>query len=546
MVKNTITIRIIVAILTLILLVPFSASAATKPGSLFYFFDTAFERVNLFFTFNPEKKAMKALDYADKRLAEIKTITEEGGNADDIKTSIANYERNIALAAEKSKEIKDKGQEENLLNLITNSASKNQEVLSAVLAKVPDEAKGAITKAIEASKKGQVEALKQVAELNKEIVGLKQEIAELKRLQIGNKQAETELKKTVASLQKNPKILNSKEIIAKVKPAVVYIETSKGSGSGMIIESDGFILTNNHVVTGSYSVKVKLSDGRVFNGGVLGRNEIIDLAIIKIDGNNLPTVGLGNSDAIDQGDEAFTLGYPLGIEGDVSFKEGTVSRRIAVGNIDYLEISADILPGNSGGPLVDQFGQVIGINTAVLPEASVQGISLGETLKFAIPVNIAKTLIPDLKAGKVVIDEIVQAKEAATKAKEVEEKRKIEEVKMEAERLAAEKTRIIEEENRRTEAQILAAQQCRQNKQAIVTEYNNRKFNLEQQITDRRSKYYADYSAITNVPFVVAEIKQRQYDALEREANRDIALLELDLDNLYIDYSSRLNQFQCY
>ena len=146
----------------------------------FYFFDTLSEKVVLFFTFNPEKKATKALLFAEERLAEIKTLTEEGGNANDIKTSITNYERNIALAAEKSKEIKDKGQEENLLNLITNSASKNQEVLSAVLIKVPDEAKEAITQAIEASKKGQEEATRQIAELKSEVEQLKKEVAELK------------------------------------------------------------------------------------------------------------------------------------------------------------------------------------------------------------------------------------------------------------------------------------------------------------------------------------------------------------------------------
>lgn len=163
---------------------PVSASTKTKagikPGSFFYFFDTTFEKLSLFLTFNPEKKAQKALEYADERLAEVQAIAEEK-NPDAVKTAIANYESNIALATEKSKEVKDKGQVENLLTLITDNTSKNQEILTSVLAKVPDEAKEAITRAIEASRKGQEEAMKQVAELKGEVEQLKKEVAELKK-----------------------------------------------------------------------------------------------------------------------------------------------------------------------------------------------------------------------------------------------------------------------------------------------------------------------------------------------------------------------------
>jgi len=119
-------------ILIILFASPVSASANTKagikPGSFFYFFDTAFEKIGLFFTFNPEKKTEKALEYANERLAEVQAI-EEGENPDAIKTAIANYENNVALATEKSKEVKDKGQAENLLNLIAGNASRNQEVL---------------------------------------------------------------------------------------------------------------------------------------------------------------------------------------------------------------------------------------------------------------------------------------------------------------------------------------------------------------------------------------------------------------------------------
>ncbi|MDP3710630.1 MAG: DUF5667 domain-containing protein [bacterium] len=174
-------------ILTLLLMVvfslPVSASAAIspgiKPGSFFYFFDTAFEKIGLFFTFNPEKKARKALEYADERLAEVEAVA-GNKNTEAVKTAIINYESNIAFAAEKAKDVGDKEKAEALLTSIADNTSKHQEVLTDILAKVPDEAKEAITRAIEASIKGHDEAMKKIAELKGEVEQLKQEVAELK------------------------------------------------------------------------------------------------------------------------------------------------------------------------------------------------------------------------------------------------------------------------------------------------------------------------------------------------------------------------------
>src|SRR3989344_2318088 len=141
--------------ISLAFVVPMQASAATnaglKPGSFFYFFDTTFENISLFFTFDSENKAKKALGYADERLAEIEAIAEEK-NPNAVKTAIANYESNMSLATEKSKDVKDKGQAESLLTLIADNTSKHQEVLTNVLGKVPEEAKEAITQAIEAGR----------------------------------------------------------------------------------------------------------------------------------------------------------------------------------------------------------------------------------------------------------------------------------------------------------------------------------------------------------------------------------------------------------
>ncbi len=196
------------------------------------------------------------------------------------------------------------------------------------------------------------------------------------------------------------KTLSNKSIIARIKPSVVYIETTTGSGSGIIISSDGYVLTNAHVVNGKSSATIKLTDGRSLAGTVIGRDENIDLALLKVGATNLSPAFLGDSDLLEQGDPVFTFGYPLGIEGDVAFKDGTLSRRQKIDGTMYLEISAQILPGNSGGPLVNESGEVIGINTLAIASDSVGGVLVGETLKYAMPINVAKSLLASLKAGR--------------------------------------------------------------------------------------------------------------------------------------------------
>jgi S1-C subfamily serine protease len=200
------------------------------------------------------------------------------------------------------------------------------------------------------------------------------------------------------------KVLLNTEIVEVVKPATAYIETTEGVGSGMLIDAEGHILTNAHVVAGVSTAKVKLSDGQLYSADVKGRDEIIDVAILKISGQNFPFVKFGDSDAIAQGNNVFTLGYPFGLEGDVSFKEGTISRRISDGDVTFFETSAEIHPGNSGGPLVNQFGEVIGISSAGFGN-SIEGVTIGETIKLAIPINIVIGLIPDLKNGREILVE---------------------------------------------------------------------------------------------------------------------------------------------
>ena len=191
-----------------VLISPASASAATnagvKPGSFWYGFDIAFEKVNLFFTFNSEGKARKALGYADERLAEAEAVV-ENNDTDEVKTAITNYESSIAFVAEKSKDIPEKEKAAALLTSIANNTSKHQEILADILSKVPDEAKEAITKAIEVSRKGQEEAMRQVAELKGEVEQLKKEVAELKQSDDGNQAVEIEkLKQEIEELKKKP------------------------------------------------------------------------------------------------------------------------------------------------------------------------------------------------------------------------------------------------------------------------------------------------------------------------------------------------------
>jgi len=403
------------------------------PDSPFYFFDTAFEKVNLFFTFNPERKAQKALSYANERLAEVEVVANKS-KSKAVAIAMANYQEKVSLAKTESKKIKDKEKIEDLLSTIVDNTSKHQEILAELYNKVPEEAKEAIEKAIEISIKSQEEALKEIQALKKTVEELQKDIELLKQQGQSDQSKEIEiLRKEIEALksqqsspsakpqviekvvekivevppptlQKSTSRLSNTEIIEKVKPAVVYIQTSDGSGSGMIIESDGYVLTNAHVVSGVNTAKIKLSDGRLFIGSIIGRDENIDLALLKIKSNNLPTVVLGDSseNALKQGDEVFAFGYPFGLEGDVSFKEGTISRRQTYEGIIYLETSAQVHPGNSGGPLVDKSAQVIGINTQAVG-MGVSGVLVGESIKFALPINLVRGFIPELKSGRNVV-----------------------------------------------------------------------------------------------------------------------------------------------
>jgi S1-C subfamily serine protease len=175
-------------------------------------------------------------------------------------------------------------------------------------------------------------------------------------------------------------------------------EFIRGQGSGFLIDQSGILLTNSHVVNGADKVTVTLKDGRKFEGKVRGIDPVTDLAVVKIEGKNLPMAELGNSDAIQVGDWAIAVGNPLGLDNTVTLGiVSTLKRSSAqVGMVDkrleFIQTDAAINPGNSGGPLVNDRGEVIGINTAIRADA--MGIG------FAIPINKAKQLKDQLARGE--------------------------------------------------------------------------------------------------------------------------------------------------
>ena len=172
-----------------------------------------------------------------------------------------------------------------------------------------------------------------------------------------------------------------------------------GQGSGVIVSTDGDVLTNNHVVSGAATITVKLSDGRELDAKVVGADVSTDLALLHMEQNaaNLPVASLGDSDKLEVGDWVMAIGNPFGLEATVTV--GVLSgkgRSIGASDYDdFLQTDASINPGNSGGPLFNTSGEVVGINTAIVPG--------GQGIGFSIPINMAREVCQQLKEhGRVV------------------------------------------------------------------------------------------------------------------------------------------------
>src|SRR5438876_5538764 len=174
----------------------------------------------------------------------------------------------------------------------------------------------------------------------------------------------------------------------------------RGLGSGFVINADGYVLTNNHVVDGASEIRVKLGDGRELSGKVVGRDPKTDLALLKVEATGLPVVPLGDSARLEVGEPVMAVGNPFGLEQTVT--TGIVSatgRVIGEGPYDdFIQTDASINPGNSGGPLINAQGQAVGLNTAIFTQT---GGSVG--IGFAIPIDLAKTVVTQLANGGQVV-----------------------------------------------------------------------------------------------------------------------------------------------
>ena len=247
---------------------------------------------------------------------------------------------------------------------------------------------------------------------------------------LGNREVQVQPSPTqpTANLQNNPNFVS--EVVRDVGSAVVRIDATRtvevptafgnplierffgensfppeqkvqrGIGSGFIISQDGRILTNAHVVEGADKVSVVLRDGRRFAGTVVGADPVTDVAVVDVEGTNLPTVELANSDNIAVGQWAIAIGNPLGLNNTVT--QGIISATGRSGSdigvndkrLDFLQTDTAINPGNSGGPLLNAQGEVVGVNTAIIGGA--QGLG------FAIPINTAQSIAEQLiKTGRV-------------------------------------------------------------------------------------------------------------------------------------------------
>lgn len=202
--------------------------------------------------------------------------------------------------------------------------------------------------------------------------------------------------------------LSTEDIAAKVRPSVVGIVTyaesnpfqASSSGSGIIMSSDGYILTNAHVVSGAYGIVVVLDNDEEYEAQVVGIDEKTDIAVIKIEAENLTAAEFGDSEALRVGERVVAIGNPTGLNLAGSTTQGIISglqRSITIENDDGSTITMEVIqtdaainPGNSGGALINKYGQVIGINSSKLVSTQLEGIG------FAIPISTAKPIVDDL------------------------------------------------------------------------------------------------------------------------------------------------------
>jgi putative serine protease PepD len=217
--------------------------------------------------------------------------------------------------------------------------------------------------------------------------------------------------------------LSPHDVYAKAKDSVAYItaqttqssggpfgqaQTGTATGSGFVVSSDGYVVTNDHVVDGASSVKVKIGDGKTLDAKVVGTDASTDLALLKVDASGLTPLTLGDSDKVQVGDPAYAIGNPYGLDrtlttGVISALQRQISSPSGYSIDNVLQTDAAINPGNSGGPLFNTAGQVVGVNSQIESSGTAAGGQGGNVgIGFAIPSNTVKTVVDQLmKSGKV-------------------------------------------------------------------------------------------------------------------------------------------------
>ena len=213
---------------------------------------------------------------------------------------------------------------------------------------------------------------------------------------------------SAAKIPVSPRNTPVVQVAKEVGPAVVGITNKavardffnrpvemEGVGSGVIFRSDGYIVTNYHVIEGAKEIIVSLADGSTINGTLVGSDEMTDIAVVKVDSKDLPTAKFGNSDEIMIGEPVVAIGNPMGLEFQGSVTVGVISAlnrtlEIEDKRFNLLQTDAAISPGNSGGALVNFEGEIIGINSAKLAKTEVEGIA------FAIPINTVQSVINEI------------------------------------------------------------------------------------------------------------------------------------------------------
>lgn len=180
-------------------------------------------------------------------------------------------------------------------------------------------------------------------------------------------------------------------VAEKAIPVVVSIEAGTSTGSGFIMDKEGYIVTNYHVVDKAPSIRIYLPDQRIFSAIVIGFDTETDIALLKIDGKDLPFATLGDSENLKIGQKVAAIGSPFGLDSTITTGIISATHRSRGRTVyrDFIQTDANINPGNSGGPLVDLDGNIIGINTFILAQS--------EGLGFAIPINLIKKIVEELR-----------------------------------------------------------------------------------------------------------------------------------------------------